>query len=1726
MGPSLWSRRFSVPTFAGIRFHVRRRRVARGCDALGSGHGKAKGQSGSCKPDGGKEAKVARAFQWTGLGIAVGLIIQPNALRATTPTALVGLAGAVAQTPVRPSRIHNALSSGISSYQRGDYETASLSFQEAQAGKSDLSTQEQEELDSYIRRNSEALKARRDGLQQLQQAELAMSSGKTAEAESLLKAVSTNQFLSSADQLKAHRLAEQLRAGGMIRRSSYSSGGVSPNVLARTKLQQARLLLSKANFDAAEALAREADQLNVSYGPGEDTPKRVFDDISRVKNDTKGLLSAGRQALQGGDLDRAEALAHAAERASTGWSWRLFGDSPTKLLRDIQSARRHSGQDPKMTGDSQPTPISTSEAARTLLKQGRLALQRGDLNQARDYANQAQELHVDFHWWEDTPTKLNNDIGRAAKRNAGKEGKKDNTSYMGSESSDSLTGDPHMLLLQARSLMMAGKLDDAAKMAAQLHNNAKVNWGLFGDSPEKLAADIQLARTKAKNDQAAMALAEAKELLKQGKFEAARAAANRAERLHGPYSAWDMNERPSKLLAEISRAEQQKKSTLAAAPPAPPPMPAVRNGALADAGSAKQPGTAQTKSSAIVLASATEEVRPSEQPSMPQIINGNTAGPKDLSKQRAMLLLAEAKSLQASGRLVDARQKALEAQRAGASFTANEDTPEQVLLRLAALATKRVEQLVQEATDYAVTAHIDSTRFQKAEDDLEAARRIAQGFSLDTQAIDAKAAWVRRSRMDTARNAPSSAVLPPTTPSAPIIQKTMPETMPVAAHKNGPELLQKARVELSRGDLDTARRLAIEVYNGPYGMQPDADKILHAIDAEDQHQRARSTDRSFDAGLAAYYRKDYGQAAMILHALDATLLSKEKQAQLKELMMVPELQTKALTQTVATSPPPSGTEPGRITVSDAADQLNPPAQDKHIDLKDVQAMQEIEFQKWRDQGLRAQKDATERFRAGEADQALELLNQYLDSLKDCRLDADHVALLQRSVEARLQQLKTLRAQQSYAKQQSGERNAFSEMMSREAKIEDHKQKQILELMKEYRDLSKEGKYKEALVRAEQAHELNPDSADLAAAVEITKTRINQLTYDEIKARKEERFISGMDEAEDPGAPVTSKEPLAIDKERLANAKMRKPFPKEGLPFTIKTEKQREIEHKLGEPATFDFKDTPLRQVLDDLRDWTQLNIVVDQPALDDEGISLDRPINVRLDGVSIKTALDIVLQQAHLIWVPRDEVILITTETHARGKLVQVTYQVADLVIPIDNQTLPNTEGMDQMAPPPGFLRGPSGNTPGPGPGRLPFGTPVGTPSQLTTTEKPTVTNNNRAQTIEDELIKLITKAIKPESWSEMGGPGTIEYYPLGMALVVSQTPDIQEQIADLLAALRRLQDIEITIEVRFITLREQFFERMGLDFAANILTDNAKFAPIIQANRGTVFGFQPKSFVSGLAFPPGAPVTTDSIPFTPDLNIPIAPTSFGASLPPFGSGGGGPFTDGGLSLGLAFLSDIQVFLFLDAAQGDSRSNIMTAPKITLFNGQTSTISVTNTQFFVTNVNAVQTAEGSVVFIPTNTAFVSGLTLALNGVVSADRRFVRLSIAPTLRNVSGSQLFPITTFITPTILGGALGQPVPFTQFLQSPITDTIAVATSVNVPDGGTVVLGGLKAMNEERNELGPPILSKIPFINRLFKNVGYGRESSNLMMMVTPRIIIQEEEETRQTGVGAVPGAGTPAP
>jgi type II secretory pathway component GspD/PulD (secretin) len=799
-------------------------------------------------------------------------------------------------------------------------------------------------------------------------------------------------------------------------------------------------------------------------------------------------------------------------------------------------------------------------------------------------------------------------------------------------------------------------------------------------------------------------------------------------------------------------------------------------------------------------------------------------------------------------------------------------------------------------------------------------------------------------------------------------------------------------------------------------------------------------------------------------------------------------------------------------------------------LDETRQKRKVLFDMLRARGLDAQRDAAEKFRTGQTEVALEVLQEYLNEVLDAQLEVGQVTSLRRPVESRLAHFRLLKEQKDLADGRTERSRAAVNEVALTRKAEELKRKNVEKLMKEFNALYREGKFPEAESVAMRAQELDPDNPVLGAAVNMARMNKRRRDYNKLKDNREANVVEMLNDAENENnAGEVTRTGISLDPDALARSRKR------GSPSPIKvgprqSDMEKEIERRLSSPVSLNFHEAPLSQVLNDLRDFNAINIVVDQPALQEEGVSLETPISMKLDRVSLKSALNLLLHQVHLTYVIKDDVLQITSESQARGKLVTMTYQVADLVIPVQDFGDIRTP----LNPPPLSPQGikPPQALPTPVYQRftLPAGTPTGTPMGSALDAPPagptaspfgggvsgnngTWTKHGPSNTMEEVLIKLITSTVQPRSWGEMGGPGTIDYFPLSMALVINQTPDIQEQIQDLLAALRRLQDQEVAVEVRYIVVTEDFFERIGVNFQLDVRNDNAsaKFQPALDTNNFApipfINAFAPRNFLTGIT-PAGT--------LTNQLDIPITNNTYATAVPPFG---GYPLVPGygGTTLGLAFLSEIQVFLFMEAVQGDSRNNVMQAPKLTLFNGQTANITINEQRLFVTEATAT-VQQGLVLFAPQpQPSPINSTTMQVQAVISADRRFVRLSITPQIQALTIQEvpLFPIVVPLFNSFDGQAnSGQPVVFTQFLQQPQISTIQLQTTVVVPDGGTVLMGGLKRLSEGRIELGPPILSKIPYVNRLFKNVGYGRETASLMIMVTPRIIIQEEEEERATG------------
>lgn len=234
--------------------------------------------------------------------------------------------------------------------------------------------------------------------------------------------------------------------------------------------------------------------------------------------------------------------------------------------------------------------------------------------------------------------------------------------------------------------------------------------------------------------------------------------------------------------------------------------------------------------------------------------------------------------------------------------------------------------------------------------------------------------------------------------------------------------------------------------------------------------------------------------------------------------------------------------------------------------------------------------------------------------------------------------------------------------------------------------------------------------------------------------------------------------------------------------------------------------------------------------------------------------------------------------------------------------------------------------------------------------------------TTEEQLIRQITTTIAPGTWD--GLQGSMIYHPKNLSLVVSHSPSVLEQVSTLLADLRRKAEVNVCLEVRLMSVSEETFERIGIDFESK----------------------------------KGADLATDKLRSV-----------------------------------------------LEAAQGDRRTTILQAPKVTCFDKQRVTIQL---PFEDTNV-----------------------TLIMTPAVTADRRSVRMNVKLQRQGAEDEKVKTV--------------------------------------VADGCSIALPNWTVTRETRPVSGRPILSRIPYINRLFKNVAGKRESEKVFLMVTPRILVQDDAE-----------------
>jgi hypothetical protein len=83
------------------------------------------------------------------------------------------------------------------------------------------------------------------------------------------------------------------------------------------------------------------------------------------------------------------------------------------------------------------------------------------------------------------------------------------------------------------------------------------------------------------------------------------------------------------------------------------------------------------------------------------------------------------------------------------------------------------------------------------------------------------------------------------------------------------------------------------------------------------------------------------------------------------------------------------------------------------------------------------------------------------------------------------------------------------------------------------------------------------------------------------------------------------------------------------------------------------------------------------------------------------------------------------------------------------------------------------------------------------------------------------------------------------------------------------------------------------------------------------------------------------------------------------------------------------------------------------------------------------------------------------------------------------------------------------------PTVTNLGVTPAATAPTSGSVSLRSYSTVSDGRNEFGVPVVGRVPYVSRGFRNVGYGRSAVSVRASVSVRVIDLREEEFRQTGL-----------
>lgn len=503
-----------------------------------------------------------------------------------------------------------------------------------------------------------------------------------------------------------------------------------------------------------------------------------------------------------------------------------------------------------------------------------------------------------------------------------------------------------------------------------------------------------------------------------------------------------------------------------------------------------------------------------------------------------------------------------------------------------------------------------------------------------------------------------------------------------------------------------------------------------------------------------------------------------------------------------------------------------------------------------------------------------------------------------------------------------------------------------------------------------------------------------------------------------------------------------------------------------------FEERTLNDVIAEVRTKANINIQLDKEVKANSG---EQTVTITLEDIPIGAALNIILGDLDLKTTFRHDVLFVVAEDAApdASGLVTRVHDVRDLTFNIAEFTGPRIR-----------LKSADDSTSGPS----------------------IVYPDESERTLDiDRIEELVTASVAADQWDE---PFALRFF--AGQLVATHTPQVQAELRKFLDELRQIAGLMVNIEVRFISVEDDYLQDFGIDFRglggpaavpnqANIVLEDVTTGN--EDNAGGQFdngsgGIAPANPTAGIFFNNQNP-NNPPVNFNQDIR--------GRFEHIYDNALGNVLTNnGGFAMQFAYFVDLtQINAVIHAVQKRKKARILTAPRLSAFNTQRSNITIVNQVPYIRDFD-LQTATTAAIANPVVDTILDGMVLDVKPTVSNDRRFVTIEVQPTVAEL----VLPIPTFTT------TLGPTSAVT--IQIPEVRLQTVQTTVRVPDGGAVVIAGLKTVRDIWRESSVPILGDIPLLGMLFKRQGMDKEQFNLVIVVHAKVIDLNDEEQHRPGWG----------